>query len=243
MDQDSLTQHAEERPPLGTYDDLARILDFVALRPELSDERIEDTCRHALASGSRGVLARPSDADLVVRLLSGTTAVAGSVVAHPFGWANTAVKLYELRDLLRRGIRNVVLTLDPARLISRQFQAVELEALQAARACHEENARLVISLGPLRLAEDLTIIAVKIAKRSEADAVQAPWAATTEQVALMKRIAKDVIPVYGAGVRSLEEALSLWNAGCDRMGSEFAGRILDEWRARLAQSQQETQGV
>jgi deoxyribose-phosphate aldolase len=240
MDQEC-AQGGQERPPLNTYEDLAKILDFMVLRPELNDERVEAACRDALASGSRGVLARPSDADLVVRLLSGTTAVAGSVVAHPFGWANTAVKLYELRDLLRRGVKNIVLTLDPARLISRQFQAVELEVLQAARACHEEGARLTVSLGPLRLPEDLTIIAVKIAKRSEADAVQAPWGAPKEQIALMNRIAKGFIPVYAAGVRTLDEALELWEAGCDRMGAEPAARILEEWKSRLAARQQEAQ--
>jgi deoxyribose-phosphate aldolase len=234
MDQESSVQAGADRPPPATYDELARILDFVVLRPELNDEQVEAACRDALAGGSRGVLARPSDADLVVRLLSGTTAVAGSVVAHPFGWANTSVKLYELRDLLRRGIRNVVLTLDPARLVSRQFQAVELEVLQAARACHEEDARLTVSLGPLRLPEDLTIIAVKIAKRSQADAVQASWGAPKEQIALMNRIARGVIPVYAAGVRSLDEALELWAAGCGRLGAEPAGRILEDWQARLA---------
>ncbi len=51
--------------------------------------------------------------------------------------------------------------LNIGKLISRQFQYVEMELMQAAKACHEEGAVLKVIFENAYLTEDLKIIAAK----------------------------------------------------------------------------------
>jgi deoxyribose-phosphate aldolase len=150
------------------------------------------------------------------------------------------VKLYEVRDLLRRGIREIDFVLNIGKLISRQFQYVEMELMQAAKACHEEGAVLKAIFENAYLTEDLKIIACKIVKRAEADFARtstgfAPSGSTPSDLLLMKRVLKDYCGVKAAsGIRSLDDALEAYRCGADRIGATRTAAILDEWKAQAA---------
>src|SRR5438046_2576528 len=97
----------EPRPPLASYEDLAMMFVHPLVRPELTDEHLVEGMQMARRYGISAVMVRPSDIDLAVRTLQGGPVAAGSVCAFPHGSANTATKLYETRDLLRRGAREI----------------------------------------------------------------------------------------------------------------------------------------
>lgn len=240
MDQPHLPEHIEPRPPLTTYESLAQMVDYTMLRPDLDDQQVHDGCGMARAYGVASVVVQPSNADLAVRLLEGSGVAAGSVVGFPHGGATTAVKVFEARDLLRRGVREIDMVLNIGKLRSRQFQYVESEVLQVANACHESGAQLKAILECGLLSEDLKVIAIKICKRAEADFVAtstgtAPSGSAREDLPLLKKIAKDVCRVKDSGpVDDLDAALDAYALGCDRVGVENPVGILDAWRARLA---------
>jgi deoxyribose-phosphate aldolase len=228
------------RPPLTTYEGLAKMIDHSLLRPELNDEQVHEGLQLALRYDCATVCVRPSDADTAATVLAGSSVLPSSVVGFPHGDSSTAVKIYETRDLLRRGIKEVDMVLNIGKLISRQFQYVESEITQIAAACHESGAILKVIFENAYLADDLKIIAGKICKRSEADFVKtstgfAPSGYTREDLLLMKRIVKDRCRVKAAGgVRSLETALEVYQCGCDRFGATQTAKILDDWKQTLA---------
>lgn len=237
---DSSVTATEARPPLTTYEGLAKMIDHSLLRPELTEEQVIEGCRLAKAYDVASVCGRPSDADLIVRELEGTAVAASSVAGFPHGSSTTAVKLYETRDLLRRGIKEVDVVLNIGKLLSRQFQYVEMELQQIAQACHESGALVKVIFENAYLTEDLKVIACKIAKRAEADYVKTstgfgPGGYTRQDLLLMKRIVGDRAKVKAAGgVRTLEAALEVYACGSDRFGATQTGPILDAWKARLA---------
>jgi len=228
------------RPALTTYEGLAKMIDHSLLRPELSTAQVEEGCRLARQYNVASVCARPSDLEIAARLLEGSSVLAGTVCGFPHGNSTTAAKLYECRDLLRRGAREVDVVINIGRLISRDFQYIETELAQLARACHESGAILKVIFENAYLTEDLKIIACKICKRAEADFVKtstgfAPSGYTKEDLLLMKRTVKDVCRVKAAGgVRSLETALEVYQCGCDRFGATQTAKILEDWKAALA---------
>ena len=237
---DSSVTTIEARPPLTSYEGLAKMIDHSLLRPELTEEQVIEGCRLARAYNVASVCGRPCDADLIVRELEGCTVLPSSVVGFPHGSNTTAVKLYETRDMLRRGIKEVDMVLNIGKLLSRQFQYVEMEIQQIAQACHESGAILKVIFENAYLAEDLKVIACKISKRAEADYVKtstgfAPSGYTREDLLLMKRMVGDRAKVKAAGgVRTLETALEVYECGCDRFGATQTGPILEAWKARLA---------
>jgi|SRR5208283_3446578 len=230
------------RPPLATYAGLAKMIDHSLLRPELNDEQVEAGCLVALEYNVASVCARPSDADRVVRLLEGSSVAPSSVVGFPHGGATTAVKLYETRDMLRRGITEVDMVLNIGKLLSRQFQYVEAEIDEIARACHDARSILKVIFENAYLTDELKVAACEICMRCQADFVKtstgfAPSGATREDLILMKRTVGSVCRVKAAGgVRTLESALDVYALGCDRFGATKTREILDAWKARLAAS-------
>jgi deoxyribose-phosphate aldolase len=229
------------RPPLTTYEDLAKMIDHSLLRPELSEEQVAAGCEIAKKFNVASVTVRPSDVDLAVRWMEGGSVPVGSVVGFPHGSPTTAVKLYEARDLLRRGAKEIDMVINIGKMISRQFQYVEMELLQMAETCHREGALLKVIFENAYLTEDLKVIACRICKRTEVDFAKtstgfAPTGATIEDLQLMYRHCAPRVKLKAAGgVRTLDKALEAYQAGCARLGASATVAILEEWKARLAQ--------
>jgi deoxyribose-phosphate aldolase len=214
---------AQAEPRLS-YQDIAGMMEHPVLRPELSEE---------------AVTVRPSDADLAVEWMKGSGVAVGSVVGYPHGCSTTSAKLYETRDLLRRGITEIDTVINLGKLISRQFQYVEMELEQMATACHEGGAILKVAFENGYLTEDLKTIACKIVKRAGAHYARTstpfgPLPCSLADVALMKRLLGDRAKIKASGgVRTISDVLELREAGCARIGTIATVAILEDWKAQL----------
>ncbi len=206
------------------------LIEHLLLSPELTHDQVAEGCAFALEAGVASVLARPCDVDLVVRLLAGTEVAAGAACGHPHGFSTTAVKLYEVRDVLRRGVKEVALTLNHSKLLSRQFQYLESELLQAAEACHKEGAVLTVALDSGHLTGELRMVACRLCENTGADGVSAAPA----DLAMLRARLPERIALKAAGVSSLDELLAARDAGAARAGASETKSILAEWKARIS---------
>jgi deoxyribose-phosphate aldolase len=224
---------------LTTCESLAKLIDHPLVKPELTDEQVieglELAKRYHIACAS----VRPCDIDLAVRTLQGSSVKAGAVCGFPHGSENTATKLYEARDLLRRGAREIDMVIAISKLLSREFQHVQMELLQMSELCHKEGALLKVILENAYLTDELKIIACRCCERAEVDFVKtstgfAPSGYTLADIALMRRHLPEEIGVKAAGgIRTLDQVLEVYQAGCTRIGTTSTAAILDEWKARL----------
>jgi deoxyribose-phosphate aldolase len=231
------------RPPLATYEDLSRMIDHSLLRPELPDSQVLEGCRIAREYRVATVTVRPCDVDTAARAMEGSGVGVSTVAGFPHGSATTATKLYEVRDLVRRGACEVDMVLNIGRLVSRQFQYVETELAQAAEACHEANALLKVIFENAYLTDELKIVACRIATNTGVDFVKtstgfAPSGATIEDLKLMRAHSGPNVRVKAAGgVRTLEGALEVYKVGCSRFGATATVAILEAWKRALASDQ------
>ena len=179
-----------------------------------------------------------------MRLLNGSGVTVGSISGFPHGSTTTAAKLYETRDLLRRGAKEIDMVINIGKLISRQFQYVEMELMQMAQACHENGALLKVIFENAYLTDELKIIACRISARADVDFLKtssafAPTGYTLEDLRLMRKHAPARIGIKAAsGVRTLQTALEVYEAGCSRFGATRTAEILDAWKAHLSQPPQ-----
>lgn len=225
---------------LTTYEDLAQLIDHSLVKPELSDEEVVGGIELAKRYGVASVSVRPCDIDLAVRTLQGSPVKAGSISGFPHGSQNTATKLYETRDLLRRGAREIDMVIAISKLISREFQHVQMELLQMSELCHKEGALLKVILETGYLTEEQTIIACRCCERAEVDFVKTstgfgPRGYTIEDIKLMRKHVPEEIGVKAAGgLRTVDQVFEVHALGCTRIGTTSTAAILDEWKARLA---------
>ena len=195
------------------------LLDYVLLRPEWTEGQVIDACEEAERLALHCVIVRPCDVDAAVR----TGIRVGSVCGWPFGDQTTGVKLYETRDLLRRGAKEIDFVLNPSRLLSRQFQYIETELLQAVEACHKEGATIKIVFPSAILNFETKLVGARICSRVGPD-----FAVVSNEAdvpALRPHFAEDIGLKY-ASVASRAELEKLHAAGCTRFGCENPEAIL-----------------
>jgi deoxyribose-phosphate aldolase len=232
--------------PRISYEDIAGMIDHAVLGPELSEEEIQTGCEIARQYRVASVVVRPSDVDLAVPWMQSSGVVVASIVSYPHGSATTSAKLYETRDLLRRGVTEIDTVLNIGKMISRQFQYVEMELQQMADACHECGAILKVAFENGYLSEDLQTIACKIVKRTGVDYARTstpfgPSPYSLEDVARMRRLLGDRAKIKASGgVRTISEVLELRAAGCSRVGTISTVSILEDWKAQMAPQKAKT---
>jgi deoxyribose-phosphate aldolase len=229
------------RPPLATPEDLARLLSHALLRPELTSAQVLEGIQLARRYAIAAVAVRPCDVELALRHLEGSPVIPASVVGFPHGSQTTSTKLFETRDLLRRGAREIGAVIAVSRLVSREFQHVQTELSQISEACHKERATFTVILENAWLTEEMKIIALRCAERAEADSVStstgfAPAGYTAADVALMRKYLPEETGVEASGgVSTLNESIEAYQAGCTRISTDRTAAILDEWKAGLVQ--------
>jgi deoxyribose-phosphate aldolase len=226
--------------PLDTYESFAHLIDHSLVKPELTDQQVVEGLELAKRYGVACVSVRPCDVDLAVRTLQGSPVKPGSVSGFPHGSQNTATKLYETRDLLRRGAREIDMVIAISKLLSREFQHVQMELLQMSELCHKEGALLKVILENAYLTDELKIIACRCCERAEVDFVKtstgfAPTGYTLEDVKLMRKHLPEEIGVKAAGgLRTVDQVVEVYQAGCTRIGCTSTAQLLDDWKARMA---------
>jgi deoxyribose-phosphate aldolase len=218
--------------PALTPEQLAAKLETAVIDPAATTEYAAAIYREAAAAGIGAVLVRPSDVDVCVRYAQTGTTLA-VLCSYPYGWQSTAVKVFEARDLIRRGARRVDVVANISKLQSREFQFVETELIQLAQACHESGARLRVILQAHLLGEEQKLVAAKIAKRSETDeAIATPGPAKREDEELLLRKCPPYVKV-STFARDLDATLAALEQGFDFVSTPSPAALLEDYRTRL----------
>jgi deoxyribose-phosphate aldolase len=126
------------------YRDLAGLVDYHLSSPLMTEEQVHEGCMRAQSYEVRSVVVRPCDLDLAKEWVVAPVRLASRTSAAP-GDATTAVKQFETRDLLRRGAVDVEAKVNLPKMMSRQFQYVEIELMQLLKTCEEGGAKLTAS--------------------------------------------------------------------------------------------------
>lgn len=176
------------------------------------------------------VVVRPCDVDSALRFLHLGVIRVASTVGHPHGGSATGVKVYECRDLLRRGVREIYAYVNPGKLLSRQFQHQEVELIQMADACIEAGAVLKVMADSALLDDEMKIITCRMAKR-----VNAHYVVSTEprDMELLVKHCGPLVKFESGGIATLEQAQESLRLGAVRLLTSQPRALLDAYSASL----------
>ena len=214
------------------------ILIATALRPEWSELEAAQACESAKRLGLLAVTVRPCDIDVAVRILGSSGTAPGSTAGFPHGDANTGTKLYEARDLLRRGAREIDMVLSISKLRSRQFQHVDMEIIQMSEACRKEGAVLRVTLESGYLTDEQKIVACRMCGRAEVAVVKTATgfglAATIADIVLLRSHLPEDVLVEAAGIETFAQAQEAMAAGAARLSAANPAPLVEEWKRQAA---------
>lgn len=216
---------------MTTHDELAQRIDCSLLAPALTEDAVRHACKQAARLSLACCIVRPADVEIAIRA-AGSSLRVGSVVDYPYGFSTTSAKLYAIRDLLRRGAREIETPMNLGKLLDRQFQYLESELQQMAQASHESGAPLKVIVDASALDDELLLLCCRILRRAEVDFLST---STLDRFELLRTHSRDRLRIKAAApFGDLDEALSACENGLARLEAADPSALLGAWNQRLA---------
>ncbi len=212
---------------------LAAVIDHTLLKPEATREQVLKLCAEAAEHRFACAMVNPAWVPTAYAALAGTGVPVGVVVGFPLGANLTSTKREEAAALLRLGARELDMVLNIGLLKSGENASVQNDIRGVAEVVHEAGAilKVILETSLLNLAEKLR--ASELACQAGADFLKtstgfAPaGGATAADVALLRGVAGGRCGVKASGgIRTLEDARAMIEAGANRIGASASVAIV-----------------
>lgn len=201
--------------------DIAHYIDHALLNPMATTQELEECCHQAIQYNFPSVCVYPQAVKKATALLHHHPSKVATVIGFPTGANTSQTKLYEAQEAVENGAveLDVVINLSwlkegKSELIYREIASICEETRQVVKAILE-TTRLTDS--EKRIAAEICLDAgVSFLKTSTG------WfgGATVEDVKLLNQIAKGRVQIKASGgIRDLQQAIELINAGAIRLGT------------------------
>ena len=225
-------------PAQADWKRLAAIIDHTLLKPETTSIDVERLCREALECGFACVMLHPTYIALAAAMLAGTKMKIASVIGFPLGANTTSVKRYEALDAIRLGAREIDMVMNIGALKSGDRTRVEADMRGLVEVSHDNGAILKITVETALLSLEEKILACQLAAAGGADYVKSSTGfsrggAVAADISLMRGVVGNKTGVKASGgIRTLEDAQSMIDAGANRIGTSAGITIIEAARDR-----------
>ena len=156
-----------------------------------------------------------------------------TVIGFPNGYHTTAVKVFETKDAIANGASEIDMVINIGFVKDKRYDEVEDEIRQVHDACEGKILKVIIETclltdeEKIKMCEIVTNAGAEYIKTSTGFSTAG---ATFEDVELFaKHIGPDVKIKAAGGIRSLEMAMAMIDAGADRIGTSRGVEILEEF--------------
>jgi deoxyribose-phosphate aldolase len=214
--------------------DWASLIDHTLLKPEATDEDIRKLCEEAARYRFASVCVNPTWVRAAACNLQGSGVPVCTVIGFPLGATLADVKAYEARRAILDGAREVDMVINVGALKSGDDCLVQHDIHVVAEVAHEYNALCKVIIETALLTDDEKVRACLAAKNAGADFVKtstgfSKGGATVADIALMRRtVGADLGVKASGGVKGLEDARAMVEAGATRIGASVGVKIAQE---------------
>jgi len=214
--------------------DWASLIDHTLLKPEATDEDIRVLCEEAARYRFASVCVNPTWVRAAVCNLQGSGVPVCTVIGFPLGATLADVKAYEARRAIFDGAREVDMVINVGALKSGDDCLVGHDIHSVVEVAHEYNVTCKVIIETALLTDDEKVRACQAAKNAGADFVKtstgfSKGGATVADVALMRRtVGSDLGVKASGGVKGLDDARKMVEAGATRIGASVGVKIAQE---------------
>lgn len=215
---------------------LNRFLESTLLRPTMTSQEVDKLIYDAIAEQFVGICVPSFWVKKVKRDLNDQDIHVVTVIGFPFGFEDTATKAAEAIEAIKQGADELDLVWSQTAFHS-GMNWPKIEIAQLAKICHGEERSLKVIIETAYLTPDQIRKACLICQDAGADFVKtstgyAPSGAKVEDIQLMRETLFSTCGIKASGgIKTLDFALELINAGADRIGTSSAKAIMDAYRS------------
>lgn len=221
--------------------ELAALIDYTILTPEATAEQVAAVAAEAVGFGCASVCVTSARVPVAAPIVRGSGVEACTVIGFPSGSVLTEVKVAETARAVACGASEFDMVIDYGRLIDGDYAAVR-EDIAKVRAVVPVGMLLKVILETSALTDEQIVTGCLLSRDAGADFVKTSTGfhptggATVEAVRLMAKTVPDMDVKASGGIRDLDTALAMLDAGATRLGLGAGGArvLLDASAADLA---------
>ena len=227
-----------------TFAEFARAIDHTLLKPDSTRRDCRRVCEEAKTHGFASACILPAWVADAAEILDGSGVAVCTVIGFPHGIAPTGAKVAEAHTVIADGATEIDMVLNISALKSGSDLLVFQDIEAVVEAAEPGGALVKVILECALLTDDEKQRACRMCVEAGADFVKTSTGfasrssagtdgggATVADVTLMKAVVGDDAQVKAAGgIRTLEDAIALLNAGASRLGTSGGVALLEAFR-------------
>lgn len=209
---------------------IAPLIDHTLLKAEATEAQIRGVCEEAIEYGFATVCVHLTHLKLVAELLKGTSVKPIVVVGFPLGSESTRVKVFETREALSMGAKEIDMVLAIGQAKEREWRKVYLDIRKVVLAAEKLPVKVILETSSLTTEEKIAASAV--AKSADAAFVKtstgfSTGGATAEDIALMRATVGPTMGVKASGgIKTPKDVLTMLAAGANRIGASAGPTLI-----------------
>ncbi len=215
-----------------TGEEMAGRIDHTLLRAGASREEVEHHCREAVDVGFRAVCLFPVNLRTAAALLEGTRVILAAVVAFPHGGSTLLGKVFEALEAVKHGAAEVDVVLNLSAIASGDRAAVEEEVRTIMARVPDCRHKFIVETGMFDRGQLDPVLKIMNQRRpafvKTSTGVGVPGATPEAVARLRKTLHKAVAVKASGGVRTLDQAMALLEAGAACIGTSSGVAIVRE---------------
>ena len=215
---------------------LAGMIDHTLLKPEATIEQIVVLCREAVAYGFKAVCLNPCYVPFACRELDGAQVVVCPVIGFPLGASASRNKAFEVAQAVNTGAKEVDMVMNIGFLKSGMLKETGEDMRAVVTAAKKENPAAIVKviLETCLLTNEEIKTACCLAQEAGCDFVKTSTGfsisgARIEDIKLMRKtVGPDMGIKAAGGIKTLEDAVSMLQAGATRLGMSAGVSIMKQ---------------
>jgi len=212
---------------------IAKYIDHTILKPETQKEEIRKICDEAKEHGFFSVCVNGANVAFAYDQLKGSNVKVAAVVGFPLGAMTAEAKAFETNNVIEKGAAEIDMVINIGALKEGNEEEV-LNDIKAVVDAAGTRAIVKVIIETCLLNKEEKILACNLAKKAGAHFVKtstgfSTGGATVEDIKLMRETVGPEIGVKASGgVRDLETAKSMIEAGATRIGASSSVSIVKD---------------
>ncbi len=211
---------------------IAKIIDHTILKADAREADIRKLCEEAIEYKFCSCCVNGKFIKLVAELLKGSSVKVCTVVGFPLGAMSTEAKAFETARAVQDGADEIDMVISIADIKDGKDDDVYKDIRAVVESASGKVVKVILET--CLLTDDEIVRACKLSEKAGADFVKTSTGfsiagAKAEHVRLMKDSVSDRVKVKASGgIRNLNDAKSMIEAGADRLGCSAGVLIVNE---------------
>jgi deoxyribose-phosphate aldolase len=215
---------------------ISTYIDHTLLKPEALKEDIEKLCKEAIKYNFHCVCIHPKWIKTAAEMLEGKLPCVCSVAGFPYGTNMTKIKAIEAKEAIIAGAGEIDIVSDISAIISKDERSVVNDIYAVSKVCKSFSPKVLLKviIESALLTDEQIVFACKCCNKAGADFIKtstgfhSAGGASIEAVKIIKENAGYCKVKAAGGIRTLEQAISMIQAGADRIGCSASVSIIEE---------------